>query len=135
MWLEGIEQEIEQVSGEGGYDTLDCDDAITAPGAASTIPPRRKAKIQQHGNRQAPPHPGDENLRRILQLGASGGNRRVVIIGVPKSETKMFRLKSIFGGQLRRRGFDNQAVELFLQCAVLNRMIQLCKPDSYKVEG
>lgn len=45
------------MSGDGGYDTLDCYDAITARGAASTIPPRRNAKIQQHGNRQAPANP------------------------------------------------------------------------------
>jgi hypothetical protein len=42
--------------------------------------------------------------------------------------------QSYFGGRLRRRGFDAQAIELFLQCAALNRMIQLGKPDSYKVE-
>lgn len=133
--LDGIEQEISQVSGDGGYDTLDCYDAITVRGAVSTIPPRRNAKIQQHGNRQAPPHPRDENLRRIRKVGRkrwkqeSGYHRRSL------SETTMFRLKSIFGGRLRRRGFDNQAVELFLQCAALNRMIQQCSPDSYKVEG
>jgi hypothetical protein len=31
------------------------------------------------------------------------------------------------------RSFDNQAVELFIKGAALNRMIQLCKPDSYPV--
>ena len=45
----------------------------------------------------------------------------------------MFRLKCIFGGELASRQFENQAVELFLQCAALNRMIQLCKPESYIV--
>jgi hypothetical protein len=49
-------------------------------------------------------------------------------------ETAMFRLKMIFGGRLRRRGFDSLANELFLQYAALNRMIGLGKPDSYKVE-
>ncbi len=39
----------------------------------------------------------------------------------------------IFGGKLRRGKFDNQAVELFIQCAMLNRMIQTGKPKSYKV--
>lgn len=47
----------------------------------------------------------------------------------------MFPLKIIFGGKLRRRFFDNQAVELFLQCAGPNRMILLGKPDTYKVQG
>lgn len=43
--LDGIEQEIEQVSGDGGYDTLDCYEAITERKAQATIPPRRNAKI------------------------------------------------------------------------------------------
>ena len=80
-----------------------------------------------------PCHIQDENLRSIRQVGRkqwkkeSGYHRRSL------SETAMFRLKTIFGGKLRRF-FDNQAVELFLQCAALNRMIQSGKPDSYKVE-
>lgn len=133
--LEQIEHPIAQLSGDGGYDTFDCYDAIAQRGATASIPPRSNAKIQQHGNRKAPPHPRDENLRSIHQVGRkqwkqqSGYHRRSL------SETAMFRLKIIFGGKLRRRFFDNQAVELFLQCAALNRMIQLGKPDSYKIEN
>jgi hypothetical protein len=140
--LEQIEHPIAQLSGDGGYDTFDCYDAFTKcaegiaqRGATASIPPRSNAKIQQHGNRKAPPHPRDENLRSIHQVGRkqwkqqSGYHRRSL------SETAMFRLKIIFGGKLRRRFFDNQAVELFLQCAALNRMIQLGKPDSYKIEN
>ena len=47
----------------------------------------------------------------------------------------MFRFKTIFGGSLSSRDFDNHAVELFIKCAALNRMIQIAKPDSYRVEG
>jgi hypothetical protein len=47
----------------------------------------------------------------------------------------MFRFKTIFGGSLSARKFDNQAVELFIKCAALNRMIQLAKPDSYVIEA
>ncbi|HEY9696824.1 MAG TPA: IS5/IS1182 family transposase, partial [Trichocoleus sp.] len=43
------------------------------------------------------------------------------------------RFKTIFGDKLSSRNFDNQAVELFIKCAALNRMIQICKPDSYEV--
>ncbi len=132
--LDGIEQEIEQVTGDGGYDTLDCYDAITERSSASIIPPRRNAKIQQHGNCKAPPHARDENLRRVRSLGRTRWKQESDYHRRSLSETAMFRLKTIFGGKLRRRTFDNQAVELFLQCAALNRMIQLGKPDSYKVE-
>jgi hypothetical protein len=74
-------------------------------------------------------------LERIKVVGRqewkqeSGYHRRSL------AETTMFRFKTIFGGTLRLRRFDNQAVELFLKCAALNRMIQLGKPDSYKVES
>ena len=133
--LEQIDQQIEQVSGDGGYDTKGCYDTISQRGARAIIPPRSNAKIQQHSNTQTQSYPRDENLRRIHQVGRkqwkldSGYHRRSL------SETAMFRLKIINGCKLRRRFFDNQAVELFLQCAALNRMIQLGKPDTYKVEG
>jgi len=133
--LEQIEQPMEQVSGDGGYDTFDCYDTISQRGAKAIIPPRSNAKIQQHSNSETQPHPRDDTLQRVNQVGRkqwkkeSGYHRRSL------SETAIFRLKIIFGGKLRRRFFDNQAVELFLQCAALNRMIQLGKPDSYKVEG
>jgi hypothetical protein len=52
-----------------------------------------------------------------------------------KASFQKSRTQIIFGGKLRRRFFDNQAVELFLQCAALNRMIQLRKPDTYKIEN
>jgi hypothetical protein len=47
----------------------------------------------------------------------------------------MFRFKTIFGGNLSARQFDNQAVESFIKCAALNRMIQTAKPDSYEVKA
>jgi hypothetical protein len=47
----------------------------------------------------------------------------------------MFRLKTIFGDNLSARKFDNQAVELFIKCTALNRMIQIAKPDSHQVEA
>ncbi|WP_083583216.1 hypothetical protein [Phormidesmis priestleyi] len=40
-----------------------------------------------------------------------------------------------FGSYLSIRKFDHQAVELFIKGAALNRMIQICKPDSYEVEA
>lgn len=134
IW-EQIEQPIEQVSGDGGYDTKGCDDTISQHGAKAAIPPRSNAKMQQHTNSETQPHPRDENLRRVNQAERkqwkleSGYHRRSL------SETAIFHLKIIFGGKLRRCFFDNQAVELFLQCAALNHTIQLGKPDTYKVEG
>lgn len=133
--LEQIEHEIEQVSTDGAYDHRHCYDEIDARGAKAVIPPRKDAKIWQHGNRKDKPHQRDENLRSIRKHGRkrwkrdSGYHRRSI------AETTMFRFKTIFGGNLSARKFDNQAVELFIKGVALNRMIQIAKPDSYKVEG
>lgn len=131
--LDGVEETIVQVSGDGAYDTNGCYEQIQQRQAKASIPPRKNAKIQQHGNCKSSPLPRDENLRAIRQMGRkkwkreSGYHRRSI------AETTMFRLKCTFGGSLSSREFDNQAVELFLQCAALNRMIQICKPESYIV--
>lgn len=133
--LEQIEDEIEQVSTDGAYDHRHCYDEIEAKGARPVIPPRKDARIWQHGNRKGKPYPRDETLRSIRKSGRkrwkreSGYHRRSI------AETTMFRFKPIFGGHLSARLFDNQAVELFIKCAALNRMIQIAKPDSYKVEA
>lgn len=132
--LEGIAEEIEQVSGDGAYDGRSCYAAIEQRQAKAVIPPRQGAKIWQHGNCQGVPHPRDHNLRRIRKVGRAKWKRESDYHRRSLAETTMFRLKTIFGGKLRRRTFDNQAAELFLQCAALNRMIQLCQPESYVVE-
>lgn len=133
--LEAIDEPIEQVSADGAYDHRHCYDEIAAKAAKAVIPPRKDAVIWQHGNRKEKPHPRDENLRSIRKHGRkrwkrkSGYHRRSI------AETTMFRFKTIFGGNLSARKFDNQAVELFIKCAALNRMIQIAKPHSYEVEA
>jgi hypothetical protein len=93
----------------------------------------RIAEIWQHGNSKAERHNRDENLRRIRKVGRKAWKRESNYHRRSLSETTMFRFKTIFGGSLSARKFDNQAVELFIKCAALNRMIQIAKPDSYAV--
>ena len=50
--------------------------------------------------------------------GESGYHRRSLsVCAAFRRKTTMFRLKVIWQGKLRRRKFDAQAVELFIQCA------------------
>ena len=129
--LDGVEDEILQVSADGAYDTNNCYEKITQRQAGVAIPPRKNAIIQQHGNCKALPLPRDENLRAIRKMGRAKWKRESDYHRRSLAETTMFRLKCIFGGKLSSRQFDNQAGELLLQCAALNRMIQICKPESY----
>ncbi len=127
--LEGIEDEIEQVSGDGAYDTFDCHDAIAEKEAKAAIPPRKDAQ-PTHSPPQESDHPRDQIIARILEIGRKEWKQESDYHRRSLAETTMFRFKVIFGGQVRSRNFDNQAVELFLQCAALNRMIQVAKPQS-----
>jgi hypothetical protein len=65
----GEEVTIDQVSNDGGYDTATCYDAIRTRGARAVIPPRKDAKIWQHGNGKSSAHARDANLRRIRKIG------------------------------------------------------------------
>ncbi len=131
--LEEVSGTIQQVSGDGSYDQRKCYDAISKYQARATIPPRRGARIWQHGNTKAERQVRDENLRRIRQVGKkqwkqeSGYHRRSL------SETTVFRYKAIFGDKLQTRKVENQFNEMFIKCAALNRMTHLGMPQSYKV--
>ena len=126
--LNGIDGDIEQVSGDGAYDTFECHDAIAEREARASIPPRRDARYSSPENPEA--HPRDRILRRIDEVGRKQWKQEAGYHRRSLAETTMFRVKQAFGGQLRSRLFDNQAVELFLQCDVLNRMIRAAKPCS-----
>ena len=69
-------------------------------------------------------------LSRIRKVGPRKWKRKATI-DLPYMKLIMFRLKVIFGEKLRRLKFDAQAVELSIQCAMINLMIRIGKPKSY----
>ena len=97
----------------------------------SIIPPRKDAKIEQHGNRKAEPLPRDETIRTIRKRGrrtwkkTSGYHRRSI------AETQISRYKQILGDTLHARTLTNQQTETRVGCAILNRLLHLAKPESY----
>ena len=97
--LDEIDDPISQVDADGAYDTAACYDYIDERGAVAGIPPQRNAKIWFHGNRKTPPHPRDENLRRIRLVGRAKWKREVNYHRRSLAETTMFRCKTAFGGK------------------------------------
>ncbi len=97
------------------------------------IPPQKNAKIWQHGNSKAPPHPRDANLRAIRKTSrkhwkeASGYHVRSL------AETAVFRFKTIFGDRLDARNLEQQATEVRIKAAVLNRMWKLGMPQTVAI--
>jgi len=132
--LDETQGPIQQVSGDGSYDKRKFYEACEQREVEQiTVPPRRDAKIWQHGNSSKPPLPRDQNLRRIRQVGRKRWKEEVGYHRRSLAETAVFRFKVIFGNTLSSRTLARQIVEARIKCAALNRMTQLGMPDSYRV--
>ena len=65
-----IKEPVEQLGGDGAYDKRKVYEACAERGIRRvSIPPRKDARIWQHGNCAVPPLVRDENLRRIRKVG------------------------------------------------------------------
>jgi hypothetical protein len=132
--LEQMSEPLEQLSADGAYDRRKVYDTCAGREISRvTIPPRRDARIWQHGNCKAVPLARDENLRQIRKAGRkrwkqeSGYHRRSL------AETAVYRFKTIFGAHLQARELARQQTEARVECAALNRMTHPGMPDSYRV--
>lgn len=132
--LDDTPGEIEQVSGDGSYDKRKFYDASSARRIKHiAVPPRRNAKIWQHGNSKKAPLPRDQNLRRIRQIGRKQWKVESRYHRRSLAETAVFRFKIIFGNTLSTRTLPRQITEARVKAVALNRMTQLGMPDSYRV--
>jgi len=111
--LDQINDEIDQVSGDGGYDSKESYRHITEKGAKAIIPPRRDAVIERHGNCDALSLPRDDIIRSIRLLGRKEWKKQSGYHKRSLAETAMYRLKMIFNENLRARIFENQSTEAF----------------------
>jgi len=130
----GEEQaKVSNTYADGAYDQHKVYDALVALGLTGPdihIPPQKNAKIWQHGNCKAPPHPRDENLRAIRKTSREGWKQRSGYHARSLSETVMYRYKRTIGERVRARVFVSQQAETTIGCNVLNRMASLGMPDS-----
>ena len=131
--LEQVEESIEQVSGDKGYDWHSCHEAIEKRLAKTVIPVRKNAKIKQRKRVGMKPLGRDETLRAIRKIGKQKWKEETGYHRRSLAETAMFRFKGIFGGQLRTIHFESQATDLFIRCRLLNRMSRLGMPKTVAV--
>jgi len=133
--LASVEGEISQVSADGSYDRKKVYTALNECAVKrAAIPPRKGAKIWQHGNSGKERLIRDENLRGVRKKGKPKWKREADYHRRSLAETGVFRFKTIFSDKLQSRKQENQFQEMIIKCAALNRMTHLGVPDSYKVE-
>ena len=132
--LEQVKAPVVALGGDGAYDKRKVFKALATPDQGRPIrpiiPPRKDAKIQQHGNTNAEPLPRDETIRAIRQRGRRGWKKESGYQRRSIAETQMGRYKHILGDTLRARTLPHQQTETRLGCAVLNRLRALAKPES-----
>jgi hypothetical protein len=128
-----ITGEVGQVSADTAYDSGTCYEAILAPGAVPTIPPRRHPKFSSGNDQPASRAERDAALRRIKDTGRyawrvlSGATRQSL------AENAVSRFKGLVGDALASRTLERQQVEAQVKSQVLNRMATLGMPKSVRI--
>jgi len=131
--LSRIPGAIAQVSGDRGYDTRAAYEAVLACGAVATIVPRRNARMSEGIDPPTWRVARDATLLAIEVQGRYGWRTSSGCTRQSLAENAMFRFKTVFGGKLWARIFDNQRVEAAIKCAALNQMTELGMPHTLRV--
>jgi hypothetical protein len=122
-----VEGQVEQIDGDGAYDTREAYEVAEELGAKLVVPPRDNAVNWEEG------HPRNDVLKQIADEGLaawkekSGYHRRSI------AENAMYRLKQLFGNQVSSRLFDTQVVEVHARIVAMNIMTYLGMPISVRV--
>jgi hypothetical protein len=127
--LERVDGSVASLSGDGAYDRDDVYAAVAArhPDAAVVVPPRTSAVPSAAA--ETAPTQRDGHLRCIAGRGrmgwqrASGYNWRALV------EADISRWKRVIGDGLRSRTDGRQAIEVATAADVLNRMLELGRPE------
>jgi len=137
--LDGIEGPINKAIGDGAYDRFSCYEVMEDRGATGIFPPQHNAVTSKErtANRNKG-SPGavakrDKAIEDVRLMGKkewkieNGYHRRSL------AETTIFRLKTIFGRNLRARNTENQIVEAQIRCLMLNKMTLLGMPKTIAI--
>jgi len=124
---------VASFTGDGAYDQDDVYASVAErhPEAAIIVPLRANA-VPSNTAATAPTQ-RDRHLHHIAEHGrvawqkASGYTKRA------RAETSMSRFKQVIGGGLRSHTDERQATEVGIAIHVLNRMLELGRPNSVRI--
>lgn len=124
--LNQVQAKIEQVTGDGAYDTHASYAAAINAEAKPCFPPRINA-IR---------HPAKDEAWRLRNDAVSQVAYHSLTYWKKKnnyhrrslSETAMFRYKQLLGDRVQARTIDGQSREIGIKCAILNKMTRLGMP-------
>src|SRR3954470_15221784 len=129
----GAMGQLASLTGDGAYDRNDVYAEVAArhPAAAVVVPPRANAVPSKAAETAPTPH--DRHLRCIAERSrmgwqkASGYNWRALV------ECDISRWKRVIGDGLRSQTDGRQATEVAIAADVLNRMLELGRPEYVRI--
>jgi len=133
LLLDQIDGSVASFTADGAFDRDDvyAEVSVRHPGAAVIVPPRSSAVLSDTA--ETAPTPRDRHLEIIAERGrmgwqrASGYNWRALV------EADIARFKRVIGDGLRSRTDGRQATEVAIAVGVLNRMLDLGRPEYVRI--
>jgi hypothetical protein len=131
--LDQVAGPVASFTGDGAYDQEGVYASVAEryPEAAIIVPPRSTAVPSE--TTETAPTQRDRHLQLIAEKGrmgwqkASGYNRRA------RAEATIGRFKRVIGDGLRSRTDERRATEMDVAVQVLNRMLELGRPESVRI--
>ncbi len=133
--LQQTDRRVASLCADGAYDAEGVYEAAQRKGHSEAvrvlIPPARDARLSRAPSKAL--RERNMNIRVIRDLGRREWHRRSGYSKRSLVENAIYRYKTILGRSLRSRGLAGQRIEVQLGGAIINRMVRLGMPDSYRV--
>jgi Transposase DDE domain len=129
--LKQIPLKVRSFKADGAYDKRKVRKELYEKNIQQVIPPQHNAvesrdellHLQQR----------DKTIQTITAIGRAEWKKKENYHQRSKSETAMFRYKTIIGNTLSARKIENQQTEVRIGCKILNLALQINKPKAIRV--
>lgn len=124
--LNQVEGEIDQVTGDGAYDTHECYQCTIHTGADPCFPPRKNAVRHKPSDRAWILR--NQAVSQVIYHDLKYWKKKHNYHRRSLAETAMFRFKQLLGDKVIARTPQRQAKEIGIKCIAINIMNQLGMP-------
>jgi hypothetical protein len=131
--LDQVDGQIASFTGDGAYDQEGVYASVAErhPEAAIIVPPRATAVPSQTA--ESAPTQRDRHLQLIAEQGRMGWQKASGYTNRARAETAISRYKRVIGDELRSHTDERRATEMDVAVHVLNRMLELGRPNYVRV--
>ena len=131
--LDQVEDPVASFTADGAYDqeSVYADVAERHPGADVVVPPRSTAVPS--ATAETAPTQRDRHLQLIAEKGRMGWQKASGYTARARAEATIGRFKRVIGDGLRSRTDERRATEMDVAVQVLNRMLELGRPNYVRI--